>query len=75
VSEDCSMEGTPADGIHYDPLTGERLTKSLLSEFMWHEDMLNEIIGKFETIPVEQVQAKLALHLHPAEHHKTKIKD
>ena len=45
--------------IAYAPLTTDRLTKALISEFLWHYGLLQDALKKIDTISDYQVQTKL----------------
>jgi hypothetical protein len=57
TDEDTKVPNPPQ--IAYAPLTTERLTKALISEFLWHYQLFQDAIEKLDTITDYQVQTKI----------------
>ena len=61
VNPAFSMEKHPTttSSIVYAPLTTERLTKALISEFLWHYGLFQDTLEKIDSMSDYQILTKL----------------
>ena len=60
VNPTFSMEKHPTtSSIVYAPLTTERLTKALISEFLWHYGLFQDTLEKIDSMSDYQILTKL----------------